>query len=363
MAKIEELFSELDKGIENLKTAREQLKVYRQAVLKHAFEGKLTAYWREQNKVLKEWKISELGKCGKWQGGGAPSKSVPAYWEDGEIFWVSPKDMKTRIIGDTQQKITELGVQNSPAKIISGTSVLFVVRSGILRRILPISIAISGVTVNQDMQAVVPSQHTVEFLYWYCESSEQTIRHECSKDGTTVESIDVGALKRFPVPIPTREEQDEIVRLIEAQTSVIENIETTIDAELQKSEALRPSILKKAFSGQLVAQDPNDEPASVLLDRIRAEKSISKLSVKKASVSQPKLKDTVMRDILEALRQEHDWLNTSQICNKIGIGIGSNTEEIENFYQQLRGYLLSQEILIERRGNEDWLKYNQSKAA
>jgi hypothetical protein len=273
VAKIEELFSELDSGIESLKTARAQLKVYRQAVLKHAFEGKLTAAWREQNKVSSKWKLSELGKCGKWQGGGTPSKSVPAYWENGDILWISPKDMKTRIVKNSQQKITRIGVENSPAKITSGEAVLFVVRSGILRRVLPVAIAVPGVTVNQDMQAVVPSNHSVEFLYWYCEANEQAIRHECSKDGTTVESIDVASLKRFPVPVPTLDEQNEIVRLIEAQVSVIENIETTIDAELQKSEALRQSILKKAFSGQLVAQDTKDEPASALLSRIRAEKT------------------------------------------------------------------------------------------
>lgn len=180
--------------------------------------------------------------------------------------------MKSRFIEDTQQKITREGVANSPAKLINGSSVLFVVRSGILRRILPIAMANTGVTVNQDMQSVVPSKHTIQFLYWYCEANEQNIRHQCSKDGTTVESIDVAELKRFPVPVPSYPEQDEIVKRIEVQISVAEKIEATIDFEIQKSEVLRQSILKKAFSGQLVAQDPADEPASVLLERIRAEK-------------------------------------------------------------------------------------------
>lgn len=283
VAKIEELFSELDKGIESLKTARAQLKVYRQSILKHAFEGKLTADWREINNTPSEWDISELGKCGKWQGGGTPSKAVAAYWDGGNVLWVSPKDMKSRFIEDTQQKITREGVANSPAKIINGPSVLFVVRSGILRRILPIAMANTGVTVNQDMQSVVPSKHTIQFLYWYCEANEQNIRHQCSKDGTTVESIDVAELKRFPVPVPSYPEQDEIVKRIEAQISVAEKIEATIDFEIQKSEALRQSILKKAFSGQLVAQNSADEPASVLLERIRAKKE-------KTSDKKPKTK-------------------------------------------------------------------------
>jgi len=274
VAKIEELFSELDKSIESLKTTREQLKVYRQSVLKSAFEGKLTVGWRKKNKVSDTWMISELGRCGKWQGGGTPSKSISSYWNNGDILWVSPKDMKSRHISDTQQKITKEGVENSPAKITGDKAVLFVIRSGIIRRILPIAIAVPGITVNQDMQALMPSEHSVEFLYWYCEANEQEIRHTCSKDGTTVESIEVAELKKFPVPVPNYDEQKEIVKLVEAQISVIENFEATIGNELQKSEALRQSILKKGFSGKLVAQDSADEPASILLERISFEKKI-----------------------------------------------------------------------------------------
>ena len=74
VAKIEELFSELDSGIESLKTAREKLKIYRQAVLKNAFEGKLTKQWREDNNITEEWDASTLGESGEWKGGGTPSK-------------------------------------------------------------------------------------------------------------------------------------------------------------------------------------------------------------------------------------------------------------------------------------------------
>ena len=273
VAKLEELFSELDNGIAALKTAREQLKVYRQAVLKHAFEGKLTAKWRENKKLQCKWEIAELGQCGKWNGGGTPSKSNSAYWENGSFLWVSPKDMKSRIIYDTQQKITELGIKNSSAKYIQGEAILFVIRSGILRRILPIAISTSPVTVNQDMQAITPDKHTIKFLYWYCEANERKIRSQCSKDGTTVESINVSALKRFPTPIPTLNEQIEIVNIIEEKISALENTEVIIETQINKIETLRQSILKQAFSGKLVPQDSSDEPASELLVKIKAEKA------------------------------------------------------------------------------------------
>ncbi len=271
--KIEELFSELDKGVESLKTAKQQLKVYRQALLKHAFEGKLTAQWREENNIPEKWHTQSLGECGLWQGGGTPSKSVPSYWENGNILWVTPKDMKHRIIQNSLQKITELGVNNSSAKITNDFALLFVVRSGILRRVLPIGISIPSITVNQDMQAMIPHKDNIYYLFWFCLANERTIREKCAKDGTTVESVEVAKLKRFPVALPSLEEQNEIVQRIETHMSLLEQIGITIDNELQKASLLYQAILKKAFSGQLVPQEPNDEPASVLLERINTEKA------------------------------------------------------------------------------------------
>lgn len=89
----------------------------------------------------------------------------------------------------------------------------------------------------------------------------------------------------MPVPLCSLPEQQEIVRLLDEQFSVIEENEREIDAALKRSEALRQSILKKAFTGQLVPQDPSDEPASVLLERIRAEQGKATESGKKRAAT------------------------------------------------------------------------------
>jgi type I restriction enzyme S subunit len=82
-------------------------------------------------------------------------------------------------------------------------------------------------------------------------------------------------LSNLPIPIQSTDEQQQILQQIESFTSVIDQLEQTITTTLQQAEALRQSILKKAFSGQLVPQDPHDEPASVLLGRIHAAQNVS----------------------------------------------------------------------------------------
>ncbi len=252
VSKIEELFSELDKGIEQLKTAQQQLKTYRQSVLKWAFEGRLTNENVKDGELPEGWKVQKLNDIGTWKGGGTPSKANKTFWENGTILWVSPKDMKSKIIYDTIDKITLLAIGNSSAKLVDKGSILFVVRSGILRRILPAAITASDVTVNQDIQALTPKNVLPDYVYWYIQAKNEDIRRECSKDGTTVESIESSLLKNYPIPVCSTNEQTQIVQQIESRLSVADKMEESITQSLQQAEALRQSILKKAFEGKLV---------------------------------------------------------------------------------------------------------------
>jgi type I restriction enzyme, S subunit len=252
VSKIEELFSELDKGIENLRLAQKQLKTYRQAVLKWAFEGRLTNQNVKAGVLPDTWKLQKLNEIGEWKGGGTPSKSNKTFWQNGTIMWVSPKDMKSKIIHDTIDKITLNAIENSSTKLVSAGSILFVVRSGILRRTLPVALTSCDVTVNQDLQALTPKDVLPDFIYWYIVAKNEDIRRDCSKDGTTVESIESLLLKNYLIPIPQKSEQYDIIREIESRLSVADKLEETITQSLQQAEALRQSILKRAFEGKLV---------------------------------------------------------------------------------------------------------------
>jgi len=97
------------------------------------------------------------------------------------------------------------------------------------------------------------------------------VKHLCK--GSSREFLNQTILSAISFPLPSIDEQRQIVDAIDAKFSIIEKLENTIGENLQQAEALRQSILKKAFSGQLVPQDPHDEPASALLARIKAERA------------------------------------------------------------------------------------------
>ena len=336
VAKIEELFSELDNGIAALKTAREQLKVYRQSVLKHAFEGKLTAKWREDNadklespeqllariqqerearyqEQLEDWKAAVKeweanGKEGKkpskpkvfvkqgeivagsdlgfdipetWKSmlignvfsvhvGGTPSRKKKEFW-DGDIFWVSSGEVAFCEIFSTTETITTTGYENTSTEIHpKGTILLAMIGEGKTRG----QVAILRVPAahNQNTAAIRVSEigFSPEFIYYFFQSQYEYTRRVGS--GNNQKALNKNRVASIQFPLCSVEEQVAVVQALAEKLSFVENLNKELNIQLEKAEILRQSILKKAFSGQLVPQDPSDEPASKLLARIQAEK-------------------------------------------------------------------------------------------
>ena len=122
-----------------------------------------------------------------------------------------------------------------------------------------------------------------EFVSWWGNSFGQTFFEQSGKQTTNLASINLSVLSSFPVPLPPLAEQRRIVAEVERRLSVIQKAEATVEANLTRAERLRQSILKQAFSGNLVPQDPNDEPASALLERIRTEREATQAAAKPKS--------------------------------------------------------------------------------
>ncbi|MDL0119362.1 restriction endonuclease subunit S [Halobacterium salinarum] len=150
-----------------------------------------------------EWKEVSIEDLSKIGGGSTPKKSNPDYWDGGEILWTSPKDFDGPRLQSTEDKITELGAEESTSKIYPPGTALMVVRSGVLRHTLPVAIAEQETTVNQDLKAFEPDTNQVnaEYLFQALRGLSEDIRGSCKKTGTTVESIQTNVLRQYPLPI------------------------------------------------------------------------------------------------------------------------------------------------------------------
>ncbi|CAJ1846392.1 hypothetical protein OPFLODJI_02593 [Aeromonas hydrophila] len=194
--------------------------------------------------VPKGWIISSLGDLGRWSGGGTPSKAITEYWENGTIPWVSPKDMGRERISITEDYITPSAVEKSSTKLYPAGSVLVVTRSGILRKKVPVALALVPVAVNQDIK-VLPSSKTISteyvanFMWCYNES----ILARCAKDGTTVESIDTTSLLGFPIKLPPLTEQKKIAKILSTWDKAISTTEQLLANSQQQKKALMQQLL------------------------------------------------------------------------------------------------------------------------
>jgi len=289
VAKIEELFSELDKGVEALKTAQQQLKVYRQAVLKWAFEGKQTGNHFREGKLPIGWKLVKIEEVAKTYGGYAFKSGD--FKTEGKYQVIRMGNVRPGIIRHNESPvfIDEIDETILSRSLLKQNDVIITQTGTRKKRDYGFTALISksNLLLNQRIAAIRFSENYLPkfFLYfsWTNFFKDQFFANETGNVGQG--NVGMKAVTESFIPLCRLEEQHQIVSEIETRLSVADKLEETISQSLQQAEALRQSILKKAFAGQLVPQDPNDEPASKLLERIKAEKSALTPVVKKSKIN------------------------------------------------------------------------------
>ena len=293
VAKLEVLFTQLDAAVDNLKKAHTQLQRYRQSLLKSAFEGELTKEWREgHSDELQPMSVSEVSNLDNLP-------ELPDGW-----VWTKIEDIAEFIRGVSYRKDQSSKTQiddyvpilraNNINVQLNFEDLVYVqqekVKDEQYVKALDIIIAMSSGSkhlvgkasqAHQDFDGGfgtfcglvrVSEEVNQKFIGLFFQSP--VYRNEISRLST---GININNLRReniedMFIPLPSLTEQEQIVSELERRLSVADEIEATIGAELTRAGRLRQSILKDAFSGKLVPQDPNDEPACVLLEKIRDEK-------------------------------------------------------------------------------------------
>ncbi|WP_298685060.1 restriction endonuclease subunit S [uncultured Methanomethylovorans sp.] len=317
VSRIEQLFSDLDNGIANLRLAQEQLKVYRQAVLKKAFEGELTRKWRDQQtdlpnardlleqirkereeaakvsakkvkpvKPLTEDEIAELPSLPEGWGwvkigdlsdvvrGGSPRPAGDPKYYGGEIPFLKVADLTRNddvYLKDHEYTIKEAGLRKT--RLVEGNNLLLSNSGATLG--VP-KICTFKTTFNDGIAAFLDlAQESMLYHYYFWLSKTNKLR--AINQGAAQPNLNTDIISNYPFPLCSIPEQHAIVEEIETRLSVCDKMAQDIDEALEKAEALRQSILKKAFEGKLLSERElaevrraqDWEPADVLLERIR----------------------------------------------------------------------------------------------
>ena len=180
--------------------------------------------------------------CAEIYGGGTPSKAHPEYYENGDIPWVSSKDMKTDVLHDSQIRINQLGVENSTAKIVPTNSVIMVIRSGILKHTLPVAINALPITVNQDLKVFIPNERILPlFLMYQFKMLEKDILSGVR--AVTADNIEFNSLKERKIIVPPIELQNQFATFVK-QT---DKSKLAIQQSLDKLELLKKSLMQEYF--------------------------------------------------------------------------------------------------------------------
>lgn len=327
VAKLEELLSDLDAGVAELKAAQKKLAQYRQSLLKAAVEGALTAEWRTHNtptetgaqlldRILQErrarWEAKQLAKFAE-QG-----KTPPKDWQKKYPEPVQPDttDLPELPEGWVWATLSQVGwldrgrskhrPRNAPhlyggpypfvqtgdirhADTFLSTVEATYSEAGLAQsRLWPvgtmcITIAANiGKTAILSMEACFPDSVvgflsgsddvSIRYVEYFMRSVQQKLEDEAP--ATAQKNINLEILEKVAIPVPPTAEQYQIVKMLEDSMGAARESDQAIDLSLKQSAAQRQNILRAAFAGQLVAQDPNDEPANVLLERIRLERAI-----------------------------------------------------------------------------------------
>ena len=306
VAKLDMAFGYLETLKASLARIPELLKTFRQSVLTQAVTGKLTEDWRVgkeldaredislienfliKNKKYKKiethnissisnsWQSTKIANIGIISNGSTPSRAKPEYW-NGSIPWIGSSLVQNNRIKESTEKITDEGFKNSSTKILAkGTVLIAMIGEGKTRA--QSAILDVAATINQNIAAVEIDHGKIipEFLQYFFIANYQ--KHRIAGNGTGPQALNCQRVREFDFDLPPHLEQQEIVIQVESLFAKADAIEAQYLSLKEKINKLPQALLAKAFRGELVPQDPADEPASVLLEKIQNE--IGKLGKK-----------------------------------------------------------------------------------
>ncbi|MFZ1679207.1 MAG: restriction endonuclease subunit S [Saprospiraceae bacterium] len=274
VAKLDAIMQKVEANKQRLEKIPKLLKCFKQSVLAAAVSGQLTKLWREENKIVNDWEEVVLNSlCDENRGISYGVIKLGENVSDG-IPCLRTSDVKSLFIDtNSVKRISKSISDNYKRTILQGNEILINVR-GTLGGVANVPKSLIGWNVSREI-AIAPLKSNInsDFISFQIASTgSQNWLNDVAK-GVAYTGINLEDLRNLPLKIPRDEEQKEIVRRLEHLLSFADKIEIRYNKAKAMLDKLPQSILAKAFRGELVVQDPGDEGAGVLVERIKVEKA------------------------------------------------------------------------------------------
>lgn len=254
--------AKIDALIEKQQRLIELLKEKRQAVTSHAVTKGLnpSAPMKDSGvewlgEVPAHWVVTQPRHVCSFAGGGTPSKDKPEFWE-GDIPWVSPKDMKVDFIHSAQDCISHAAVENSAVKLIGPGALLIVVRGMILDHSVPVAIAKVSLTINQDMKALIPQgQLNGEYLLFCLKGLRDSILDLVESSAHGTKCLRTEQFDRMPLPLPPFSEQLAIANKLNNELRIVDDLILKAEAMIELARERRTALISAAVTGKIDVRD------------------------------------------------------------------------------------------------------------
>jgi len=379
VSKIETLFSELDHAEKGLQNAKHQLGIYKQALLKSAFNGSITARWRIENeeksayeeletikRIRKEKYNSEILQGNRkkikadynisfkqdeeiptWANAnlnnlidinariGWRGLTKKEYTTEGPLFLsVHSLNYGKNVVFNDANHITDARYEESPEIKLQVNDILLCKDGAGIGKVGIIKSLPDKATVNSSLLVINAREvFNPDFLYYFFSgpTMQELVNDKIS--GSAIPHLFQKDIKKFNLKVPPKDEQNEIVDVLESRFTLVENLEKSINDSLGKLLVFRHAILKKAFEGKLVEQNPSDESAQVLLQKIKIEKEKylqSKIKLEKLKPKKKRLMET-KKTVLELLEEAEYPVSPQELWQK-----SIHEGDIESFYSEIK---------------------------
>jgi type I restriction enzyme, S subunit len=404
---LESLLGDLDDGVKELQAAQKKLARYQQALLMEAVDGRLTAEWRLRRsqsdekretaaqlleRVLRgrrsRWeaqqqaKFEERGKAppGGWQNkypqplepalsepatrpaswavatvdqiarvgtGVTPLRSKSEYFHNGTIPWITSGAVNSEAIDHAAEHVTPLALEECRLEVFPAGTILIAMYGEGKTRGKTSELTIPA-TINQALAAVVLEEEATpckSFVKLFLQATYERLREQAS--GGVQPNLNLQIVKGISVPLPPLDEQAEIVRILTEQLDLIRAQVAATEAGLLRAKAQRQNILRAAFSGALTLQERDDEPAAVLLHRIRNQRTHHWTKPPASRKKSAKEAALMVSKLIDVLREAADWMPAQEAFRRCGIADGAETDHVEALYAELRALDKSNRLAVE----------------